>query len=411
MRNIEILRMALGSIGAHKLRSILTVSGVAIGVFSVIGVMTTISALRGSVETGLSFLGANVFQFAKYPTGVQAVGNNWEKFRKRRNITYAQAERYRRLMAGTAEVVRLGAGRKGGQAVFDGRRTTPALGYGGVNEYYLETNQESIALGHNFTPEDVASARPVAIIGQTVVKDLFPSESPLGRKIVVGGHGYTVIGTFAPKGTLFGGDQDEVVVVPITRFLDDNGALGYSLNVATEAPSRLDYNEVMDQAVTEMRIARGLRPGQENDFETYSNDSLIAAFGRVADAVSAGAFVVSSIALLAAGVGIMNIMLVSVTERTKEIGVRKSIGARKTSIRAQFLAESVAISLAGGLAGILLGVAAGDGLALAMHATIMFPWGWAVAGLLVCSAIGIAFGLYPAMRAAALDPIEALRYE
>jgi putative ABC transport system permease protein len=160
-----------------------------------------------------------------------------------------------------------------------------------------------------------------------------------------------------------------------------------------------------------MRIVRGLKPEDENDFELYSNDSLIAAFAKVADAVRAGALVISGIALLAASVGIMNIMLVSVTERTKEIGIRKSIGARKVSILIQFLIEAVVISLFGGLVGIGLGVIAGDGLAYWMEASIVFPWDWAAIGLLVCTGIGVGAGLYPAMKAAALDPIEALRYE
>jgi putative ABC transport system permease protein len=154
-----------------------------------------------------------------------------------------------------------------------------------------------------------------------------------------------------------------------------------------------------------------LKPSDENDFELYSNDSLMAAFAKVADAVQIGALIISTIALVAAGVGIMNIMLVSVTERTKEIGVRKSLGARKMNILSQFLIEAVAISLVGGLAGIALGVLAGDGLALALSAQVVFPWMWAGIGLVVCSGIGIGFGFYPAMRAAGLDPIEALRYE
>ena len=160
-----------------------------------------------------------------------------------------------------------------------------------------------------------------------------------------------------------------------------------------------------------MRIARGLKPEDENDFEISSNESLIAAFAQVADVIQSGSLAISAIALLAAGVGIMNIMLVSVTERTKEIGIRKSIGARKVSILTQFLVEAVVISLAGGLMGIALGVAGGNGLALLMKASIVFPWEWAAAGLLVCSAIGVGFGFYPALKAASLDPIEALRYE
>ena len=160
-----------------------------------------------------------------------------------------------------------------------------------------------------------------------------------------------------------------------------------------------------------MRIARGLKPEQENDFELFSNESLIAAFAKVADVIAAGSFVISGIALLAAGVGIMNIMLVSVTERTKEIGIRKSIGARKINILFQFLIEAVAISLAGGALGILLGAAGGNGLALLMNANMVFPWDWALIGLLVCTGIGVGFGFYPAWKAASLDPIEALRYE
>jgi putative ABC transport system permease protein len=408
----EILRMALVSLGVHKLRSFLTMAGITIGVFSVIGVMTAVSALRGSIETGLSFLGSNMFQFAKYPTGIQINGNEREKYDKRRNFTLAEARRYAALMEGWADVVCLKSfDQNGGQARYGNRKTTPGLTYGGSNEFFLAANQYSIDTGRNFTGADVDLGSPNAIIGQTVVERLFPSESPLGKAIKVNGHSYTVIGTFVPRGTSFGEDQDDLVMVPITRFLSDNGAEKYSVNIATQAPSPEVYNATMDKGVTAMRIARGLRPEQDNDFEIYSNDSLIAAFAKVADAVRAGALVISGIALVAAGVGIMNIMLVSVTERTKEIGVRKSIGARKTGILAQFLMESVTLSLFGGLAGILLGVAAGDGLALLMHVDIVFPWGWAATGLIVCTAIGVGFGLYPAAKAAALDPIEALRYE
>ncbi len=407
----EIIRMALGSLGVHKLRSFLTMAGITIGVFSVIGVMTTVSALRGSIESGLSFLGSDVFQFNKYPTGVQITGNNWDKYRKRKDIKYAQAQRYQQLMSGTVDVVEMEAFKGGGTAVYGLHHTTPDMQYGGTNEHYLEADSATIETGRNFTPDDIDLGRPVVIIGATVVKLLFPAESPLGKTIKVADHPYTVIGTYAAKGTAFGNDQDLLAMVPITRFLSDNGADNYSLKISTQSPSQLNYNDTVDKAVTAMRIARGLKPGEDNDFDLYSNDSLIAIFGKIADTVSAGAFVISAIALLAAGVGIMNIMLVSVTERTKEIGIRKSVGARKAYILLQFLFESLALSLAGGLVGIALGVAAGDGLALMLHADVIFPWGWAAAGLAVCSAIGIGFGLYPAIQAAALDPIDALRYE
>ena len=297
------------------------------------------------------------------------------------------------------------------QATHENRKTNPGITFGGSNEHFLESNQYSIEHGRNLTGADVDLARPLAMIGTEISHKLFPSESPLGKMIKVNGRTYSVVGVFAERGTTFGQSQDDIVIVPITRFLSDFGADRYSVNVATQAPSQVTYNESMEKGITAMRIARELRPERENDFELYSNDSLISAFAKIADVVRAGAFVISAIALLAAGVGIMNIMLVSVTERTKEIGIRKSIGARKSAILAQFLVESVTISLAGGIAGILIGVIAGDGVAALVKADIVFPWGWAALGIFVCSAIGVVFGLYPAFKAASLDPIEALRYE
>jgi len=297
------------------------------------------------------------------------------------------------------------------QATYGNRKTEPGLTFGGTNEHFLTANQFTIDVGRNFTREDIDLGRPIVIIGQTILKKLFPSESPLGKMIKVGGRAYTVVGTYAEKGTTFGQNQDDILMVPITRFLSDFGAARYTVNIATQAPSQALYNETLDKGITSLRIVRALKADDENDFEIYSNDSLIAAFAKVADVVRAGALVISGIALLAASIGIMNIMLVSVTERTKEIGIRKSIGARRVSILIQFLIEAVVLSLTGGLVGIFLGVLAGNGLAMWMKASIVFPWDWAGIGLLVCTVIGVGAGLYPAMKAAALDPIESLRYE
>jgi putative ABC transport system permease protein len=412
MNFAEIIKMALGSLGVNKLRSMLTMLGITIGVFSVIGVMTAVTALRSSIETGLSFLGSNMFQFAKFPVNGGGPEGGRRRFELRRDITLEQAMRYQRLMEGTADVICLKVfGRTGAQATYNGRKTTPGLTFGGTNEHFLTANQYSIATGRNFTAGDIELGRPLVIIGQELVTRLFPSENPLGKMIKVKDRTYTVIGTFAEKGRSFGASGDAIAMIPITRFFSDFGSDRISINIATQAPSQLLYNETMDKGVTAMRIVRGLQPEQENDFETYSNDSLISIFARIADMVAVGSFVISGIALLAAGVGIMNIMLVSVTERTKEIGIRKSIGARKKNILWQFLIESVAISLAGGLVGIALGVLGGNGLALALNASVVFPWDWAAIGLIVCSAIGIGFGFYPAWKAASLDPIEALRFE
>jgi len=410
----EIMKMALVSLGANKLRAALTMTGITIGVFSIISVMTAIGALQSSIESGISFLGSNVFQFAKYPVNIDAgSGNIKKKYQNRRNVNYQQAVRYAELMRNEAQEVCLKSfGRDiKGQAVYNGVKTTPSLTVVGTNKGFLAANAFNLGYGRNLNEEDVALARAVAVIGKNIEKRLFPHETPIGKVIRMTGHTYTVVGVLAEKGTSFGESQDDFFIMPITRFFENYGEVNRSVNIATQPFSTELYSRTLDKGISAMRIARGLRPDQENDFEIYTNDSLKSAFQSIAGVVSIGAFVVSFIALVAAGIGIMNIMLVSVTERTKEIGVRKSIGARSRDILRQFLAEAVFISEAGGVLGIILGVIGGDLLAMWLKVDLIFPYGWAIAGLLVCSAIGIGFGLYPAYRAANLDPIEALRYE
>jgi putative ABC transport system permease protein len=406
--------MAFGSLGVNKLRSFLTMSGITIGVFSVIGVMTAVSALRGSIETGLSFLGSNIFQFAKYPIGIVVSGAARHKYESRRKFTLRMAQRYTELMGGTAEIVCLKSftnGYPAVQATYGGRKTTPDITFGGTDQNFLVTNQFSMDAGRNFTTEDVDLIRPVAIIGQELVKRLFPSETPLGKRVKANGRTYTVIGTFASKGTAFGENEDNIMMVPITRFMTDFGEERYNVNIATQAHSQLEYAATLDKGIGAMRVVRGLRPEQENDFETYSNDSLIAAFAKIADVVSAGAFIISAIALLAAGVGIMNIMLVSVTERTREIGIRMAVGARAADILVQFLIEAVTLSAIGGAIGIAGGMTFSWLIAYFKGWPTVTPTVWIVIAFVSSAIIGIISGFYPAWKASKLDPIDALRYE
>ncbi|MGI8890324.1 MAG: ABC transporter permease [Chthoniobacterales bacterium] len=407
----EILTMALASVGANKLRSALTMLGITIGVFSVISVMTAIGAMQASIENGLTLFGSNIFQFAKYPVTVNAGGRGSEKYENRRDIDYREAQRYAELMEGNAAEVCLKVFDGNKQAVYGGVKTTPSLTIVGTNKSFLAANAYTLAYGRNLNDEDVALSRRVIVIGRSIEERLFPHESPIGRVIKLSGHTYTVAGVLGARGTAFGQNQDDTAILPITRYFEDFGSANRTVNIATQSLSQLDYSRTFDRGVGAMRIARGLKAEEPNDFEIYTNDSLKSAFTSIAGVIRIGAFVISTIALLAAGIGIMNIMLVSVTERTKEIGVRKSIGARNRDIMRQFLAEAVFISEAGGLLGIVLGVLGGDALALWLKVDLIFPIGWAIAGLVVCSAIGIGFGLYPAYRAASLDPIEALRYE
>jgi putative ABC transport system permease protein len=411
MRFREVMAMALSSLGANKLRAALTMTGITIGVFSVISVMTAIGALQSSIESGISFLGSNIFQFAKYPPNGNASGNVQRKYQNRRNITYRQGLRYRELMRDNAAQVCLKTFEFNGQAVYNGVKSTKSLTFVGTNGSFLAANAYTLGYGRNLNDEDVELARNVMVVGKTLEKRLFPHETPIGKVIRLSGHTFTIIGVLEEKGTSFGQSQDDICILPITRFFEDYGEANRTVNVATQSVNQGNYNSTLDKGISAMRIARGLKANQENDFEIYSNDSLKSAFTAIAGVVRIGAFVISFIALIAAGIGIMNIMLVSVTERTKEIGVRKSIGARSRDIMRQFLTEAVLISEAGGIMGIVLGVIGGDLLAFWLKVDLIFPFGWAIAGLVVCSAIGIGFGLYPAIRAASLDPIEALRFE
>ncbi|HUR58338.1 MAG TPA: ABC transporter permease [Opitutaceae bacterium] len=401
----EILRLAFSSLTSNKLRSSLTVLGIAVGVFSVILVMTLINGMRASVESGLNVLGANSFQINKF-----APFTDWNRFRNRRDITYPVAARFKDLMGDHARVS-LQLGRGGKVVVYKERKTNPNVGLRASDENYITAFNFDVAAGRNIAVDDVEYGRPVCVIGFDVAQKLFMSEDPLGKVLRIEGQNFTVVGVMAQKGTSFGNTQDNFVLTPITRFLAIYGRQWRSVSINVQAPSQAELPGTMETAIGMMRLVRGLKPEDINDFEVFSNESLIEAFNKIADVVAMGALIISAIALLASGVGVMNIMLVSVTERTKEIGIRKSIGAKKRNILMQFLSEAVALSLLGGVAGVVIGVSGGNAIAMAMNTAITFPWLWVGIGLAVCGGIGIIFGLYPAWKAASLDPIEALRYE
>jgi putative ABC transport system permease protein len=364
--------------------------------------------MQSSITAGLNVLGANSFQISKFPA--VNFGGPDRRFANRRDIRYDQGRRFAEMMEGHGEVSMII--RRGGRQAFHlDRRTNPNVILGGTDQYFINAYTFKIELGRNLTKEDVEFGRPVIVIGADVRNRLFPEEDPVGATIRLDGQNYTVIGVFAPKGTQFGQPQDGFTVIPITRFLAVYGNLNRSIRLNIQAPTAESVPAVQDHAIGAMRVVRGLDPEQENDFEVFSNDSLIRSFNEISGVVAVGAFVISAIALAAAGVGIMNIMLVAVTERTKEIGVRKSLGAKRSMILRQFLVEAVILSVLGGLAGVGLGVALGNGVALMLGVPLVMPWVWAMLGLGICAGIGIGFGYYPARRAALLDPIEALRFE
>ncbi|TVR46309.1 MAG: FtsX-like permease family protein [Puniceicoccaceae bacterium] len=408
MRPADLIRSAAAALGNNKLRSGLTMLGITIGVFSVVGVMTALSAIGTSIDSGLSVLGTHVFQIQRNPA-VQIGGP--QRSRGRPVITITEARRFASLMPAEVHTINFEVQHWGVLVRHQDRETAPRMAVVGTDAHYLNTHNFRLDYGRNLLADDVELGRPVAVIGYDIQQELFPFENPIGAWITIGGARYRVVGVLEEKGSLFGGQQDNRILVPITRFMGDFSNHWQSVNIAVQAPDAESFEEIRETAIGAMRLARRLDPGAENNFEVFSNDSLRDAFARIAAAVGAGGFLISAIALVAAGIGIMNIMLVSVTERTREIGIRKSIGARRKDILRQFLLESVYLSQLGGLAGIALGVLVGNFVAAQMNVPMLFPWFWAVVAVVTCTIIGVTFGLYPAWKAARLDPVDSLRFE
>jgi putative ABC transport system permease protein len=274
----------------------------------------------------------------------------------------------------------------------------------------FSTQNLTLADGRVFTSADDDSGRLVCVLGFDLAAKLFPRGSPLGESVKFRGIAYKVVGVLEQRGALFGQSRDNFIAVPLgtaRRLYGEN----LSMRLQVQAPSRADYDATVDQARGAMRAMRRVAPGDEDDFEILSNESAVAQFRSLTSAIRLGVAAISSIALIAAGIGIMNIMLVSVTERTREIGIRRAIGARKRSVMLQFIAEAVLLSEVGGALGVVGGILFGNLLSFVVKAPPVIPWDWVGIGLAICSAVGILFGTYPAWKAAHLDPIDSLRYE
>ncbi len=400
--------MALGAISANKLRSILTLLGIAVGVFSIIAVMTAMRVLQNSIESGMTVLGSHTFQVQKFPA-IQMGHTDWRKYRQRRDIDYTQALLVQDR-ATLARAVGIEAWRGGRIVSSEYAQTNPNVSITGQNPEGLFTNNWNVAEGRGLVVQDIEFAQNVAVIGKNVADRLFPYTYPIGREIRIEGERFQVAGLFEERGSFLGGNQDNFVAIPITTFFRLYGK-ERSLGVMVQARNADVFHEAIEEVRGILRVARRVSPGQPDDFEIFSNDTLIEEFNRLTFLIRAGIGFISFIALLAAGVGIMNIMLVSVTERTREIGIRKAVGARKKNILTQFVLEAIVLCQIGGIAGIALGVVGGNVIAFMLSIPPIFPYDWAVIGLLICSAVGVIFGVYPAWKAANLDPIESLRYE
>ena len=409
MQLTESISLAVSSVRANKLRSALTLLSIAIGIFAIMLSTTAVDSLDAVFSDQLSQLGSNTFFVTKSPAFIMSP-KEWRKFIKRKDITYAQTQMVREqatLAAGTSAVMRSAYVIRGNGETTDGVQAVV-----GADERYLEMSNYAVGTGRGITYEDVLYKREVAVIGDDVTKRLFRGQDPIGRGITIKSKVYSVIGTLEPKGSVMGQSQDAIVVIPITAHLKYLTSMwDNSLTLLVKARSSAALEETADQVIGVLRVARKVPPGEDNDFELMTNDALMDSFRGLTKYLAYFGVGVSSISLLAAGIGIMNIMLVSVKERTREIGVRKAVGATRLNVLTQFVIEAITLCQFGGIIGIILGIAAGDLAALLLGTHAVFPLTGTLIAAGVCTLIGVTFGAYPAWRAASLDPIEALRYE
>ena len=398
--------MALTAIRSNKLRSALTLLGIIVGVFSIIGVMTAVQVLQNSIEVGLSGLGTNTFQIQKQPA--IATRTQWMKSLKWKDITYEQAKTVKERVT-LAQDIAIGVLQTAETIQFGALKTNPNVDVGGEEPEGMRTNNYTIQDGRNISDDDVKYASYVVILMADVEHKLFPHGGAVGSTVKIGAQRFTVIGTFKSKGSTLA-ESENKVVIPLSTFLHQYGKIR-SVYIKVKAKSPETFDDCLEETRMVLRTIRKVAPGDEDNFSISSNDSLIATFNDFTLYVKLGVGFISFIALIAAGIGIMNIMLVSVTERTREIGIRKALGARKSNILSQFITEAVVLCQIGGVIGVGLGILGGNLAALTFNFSPVFPLDWALIGFAITTFVGVVFGVYPAWKAANLDPIESLRYE
>jgi putative ABC transport system permease protein len=407
---LDNVTMALGTLRANPLRSLLTLLGIVIGAGTVVAMMSLTEGLREKVTTDFAMLGPGTFQVQKWPAPGSFARRDWHKYERRRPLTRDQGEGIRGLPHVKLVSIEEYPGRPEVVSTRE-KRTKQNVDVGGVLPDYLEANGVTIAQGRFITDGDVELGRRVAVLGADVADLLFPGRSPVGEEVRMRGRPFEVIGVAERQGSVLGmGSKDGWAMMPWTSYEVAFGR-NPNNNIAIVATSPADIQKAIDEVVAVLRRLRGLSPGEENDFDYYTNESATETLDQLIAMIGAATFGVCALALLVGGIGIMNIMLVSVTERTREIGVRKALGARRRRILIQFLFEAVTLSALGGLFGVLLGA----GLAVGAREIFSVPASvpaWAVLlSLFTACGAGLLFGIYPAARASRLDPVEAMRTE
>jgi len=403
------LKIAVDQLRSGKLRSFLTVLGITIGIATVIAIVAVLEGYFSSISADLNVLGANTFQVQKWDqfSGIH-VGRGDSEYRK--NIEPYLSE----VIRDECDLVE-NAGSEiwqfGQMVQYRDKHTNPNIQVAGGEPEFFPNNGYFIGQGRALTRQDVQNNTRNVVLGMDAVEKLFPFDDPLGQVVKINGIKFKVVGVIEELGQrTFGGSQDNIVVIPLSTF---EGLYGRerSANITVSVKDVTRFEDAKDQVIGVLRRERKVPPGADNDFAIFSNDTLVDSFRSVADQIQLVGALLGMVSLLVGSIGVMNIMLVTVTERTREIGIRKAVGARKSTILIQFLNESIILSLVGGTLGMLIGFSLAFFANIALEIPFVVPVWIVIAAVLVTSLVGLAAGLYPASKAAKLDPINALRFE
>lgn len=409
----ENIKIALGSIKDNWVRSLLTLLIIAIGITCLVGILTAIDSVLFSMSDNFNRLGANSFSFRRTSETIKS-NRRGRQQKQSEVISYEQATDFKDSYSYGAAKVSVDVYGTGGATVkYRDEKSTPTVRVVGIDENYFFTSAYEMDIGRNFTTSEVYSGGNKIVIGSDIVDILFDGkkEKALGTTISVNARKYKIIGVLKQKGSDAGSSSDKRIFMTLLEAKKLYGYDDMNYQVTVAVPDATEMEDAISVAIGEMRKARRLKVTEVNDFEVRKSDGVLEQLKSMTKQLRIGTVIIAALTLLGAAIGLMNIMLVTVTERTKEIGVRKALGATRSNVLLQFLTEAVVICILGGIVGIILGILIGFGVTVLVKGAFIIPWKWMILGILVCIVVGVISGLYPALKASRLDPIESLRYE